>query len=294
MPIVNHFLERLKVIEMLESELSPGNGRSKLKLSRTLGVLLRNLILKRNEIQEISERSSDNGMEIVNWLIDGNLWELDKIRAQAEMVAETNCKSMRLGHPWIAYNFEESLHQEKSFTEILKMAKDCMPFLIEVSRETGVRFLFETHGGALLASPLAAIMLFDGASPQNVGVIYDPANTIIEGNLRPRSEVEVLGGYLAYLHAKNVVSYFNRIFTEPVGRTSWDIKAVPPDSGMLDWMEVLFALKYSGFKGFISSEEYFSASDIKSLKNGVSFLRKCEQLAPSAVEQPYTTFNNSL
>lgn len=245
-----------------------------------------------DEMREMAERTKDAGLEIVNWLIGGKPWKKDDLKKRVELVASVGGKSMRVDHPWIAWNLEESLHQGKSFNEIFKLAKDAMPFLSDLSRQSGIRFLFETHSGALLASPLAAKMLFEGVSAEHVGVIYDPANTSIEGGLRPRSEVEILGEYIAYVHAKNIAFFFDgNVSHEPLKRTIWSRKTVLPDSGALDWVEVFFALKNGGFSGFISSEEYFSPKKLDAIKEGVAFLLECEKLSPEKTCMPFTKFN---
>lgn len=245
-----------------------------------------------SEMKDMAQRTKDAGLEIVNWLIGGKPWKKDELKKRVELVASAGGKSMRVDHPWVAYDFNESLHQEKSFNEIFKLAKDAMPFLTDLSKETGIRFLFETHGGALLASPLAAKMLFEGTSPEHVGVIYDPANTTIEGGLRPRSEVEVLGKYIGYVHAKSIAFYFDgNLLREPLKRAAWSRKTVLPDAGLLDWVEVFFALKNGGFSGYISSEEYFSPKTLNVIKNAIAFLKECEKLSPEKPCQPFTKFN---
>ena len=247
----------------------------------------------KDEVKKISQMAADAGLEVINWLTSGKPWKKDDMRKFAEYIVDAGGKSMRVAHPWIAYNFEESLHQEKSFNEIFKLAKDSMPFLKELSKETGIRFLFETHGGALLASPLAVKMLIDGMDTKHVGVIYDPANTIVEGGLRPRSEVEVMGKYIAYVHAKNVAFFFDGNISEnPVSRTIWSRKTVPPAAGALDWAEVFFALKNGGFEGFISVEEFFNPQSLHLVKEGLAFLYECERLAPAIPCEPFTKFND--
>jgi sugar phosphate isomerase/epimerase len=253
---------------------------------------IRNMDNAADEMKEMAQRTEDAGLEVVNWLIGGKPWKEDEMKKRSEFVATVGGKSMRVDHPWIAWNFDESLHQEKSFNEIFKLAKDSMPFLIELSKETGIRFLFETHSGALLASTLTAKMLFEGVSADHVGVVYDPANTTIEGNIRPRSEVEVLGDYLAYVHVKNIAFFFDGTLSNDfVKRTLWSYKTVSPDAGRLDWVEVFFALKNGGFTGFLSSEEYFSPQNLDAIKNGVAFLKECEQSAPEKPCPPFTNFN---
>ncbi|MDO9543490.1 MAG: sugar phosphate isomerase/epimerase family protein [Kiritimatiellia bacterium] len=253
---------------------------------------IRSMANAANEMKEMAQRTKDAGLEIVSWLIGGKPWKKDDLKKRVELVASVGGKSMRVDHPWVAWNLEESLHQEKSFNEIFKLAKDAMPFLIDMSRQSGIRFLFETHSGALLASSLAVKMLFEGVSPEHVGVIYDPANTTVEGNLRPRSEVEVLGKYIAYVHAKSIAFFFDgTVSREPLKRITWSYKTVSPDAGALDWVEVFFALKNGGFTGFISSEEYFSPKNLNAIKEGVAFLKECEKLSPEKPCQPFTKFN---
>ena len=254
---------------------------------------IRSMDTAAEEIKEMAQRTKDAGLEVVNWLVGGKPWKKDDLKNRANLVAAAGGKSMRVDHPWIAYNFEESLHQEKSFNEIFKLAKDSMALLAELSKETGIRFLFETHGGALLASPLAAKLLFEGTSPEYVGVIYDPANTLVEGGLRPRSEVEVMGKYIAYVHAKNVAFFFDGNISEnPVRRTIWARKTVPPAAGALDWIEVFFALKNGGFDGFVSVEEFFNPQSLHLVGEALTFLKECESLSPSKPVAPFTKFND--
>ena len=58
LPIVNHFLSRLKVTELLSASLPPPDSRTRLDPAVTLGVLLRCLILSRNPLYSVSEWAS--------------------------------------------------------------------------------------------------------------------------------------------------------------------------------------------------------------------------------------------
>lgn len=244
------------------------------------------------EMAEMAARTADAGLEAVGWLLGGKPWEKKRLENYARLAASTGCRRLRLEHPWIAWDFHESLHQAQSFGEIFDRTAGCLPFLDQLAAGTGVRFVFETHAGGLLASTLAAAKLLGDYSPERFGVIYDPANTLLEGNLRPRSEVEVLGAHLAWVHAKNVAPRSNGDKDSgPARLASWTWQTVPPDRGALDWVEVFFALKNGGFEGFVSSEEYFSPGDPGELARGIAFLRKCEEIAPAAPEAPFTVFN---
>jgi sugar phosphate isomerase/epimerase len=106
--------------------------------------------------------------------------------------------------------------------------------------------------------------------------------------------VEVLGKYLAYVHAKNIAITFTGDFHErPVRRAKWEHKTCPPAYGMLDYLEVCYALKLGGFDGWISFEEFFRVEDpVQILKDSLAFLKECERQAPGAPQPPFTTFND--
>ncbi len=246
----------------------------------------------REAIEQMHKRTLDSGLEVVGYLNCGKCWKIDEMKRWTDILASVDAKFARVEHPWVAYSFDESLHQKDSWWDIFKLAREALPFLAKLSEESGVRFVFETHGGALTASTLAAIKLLEGFSPKNFGIIYDPTNNIIEGNMRPRSDVEVLGDYLAYVHAKNCVPYFDReLIDYNVKRSYWRYKVCSPSVGMLDWVEVFFALKLAGYDGWISSEEYFPLAPTEILKQEIAFLKRCEEYAPKETEEPFTNFN---
>jgi sugar phosphate isomerase/epimerase len=249
----------------------------------------------KEEIAEMAARTADAGLEVVGYINGGKMFKSDEMKRWAEIVNSVNGKYLRVAHPWIAYNYDESLHQEKSFNDIFQMARDSMPDVVALSKESGIRFVVETHGGALVASTLAAVKLFDGFDSDCVGVIYDPANTKIEGGLRPRSEIEVMGDYMAYVHVKNTM-YCNTgdLKRHPVARAAWTTKTIAPDCGILDWLEVYFALNTTKFQGYLSMEEFFSDGDnqYEQLRDALIFLKECENHAPTEILKPYTTFND--
>ena len=55
LPIVNHFLKRLRIRELLEKYLPPTDKRSKLAPQKALGVLLRNIIICRAPLYSVGE-----------------------------------------------------------------------------------------------------------------------------------------------------------------------------------------------------------------------------------------------
>jgi len=246
-------------------------------------------------IRAMARATRDAGLAVTGFLNGGKMWKPTEMRRWAEIVGAVGGGNLRVAHPWVAWNYEESLHQERSYPEIFARARDSLPFLVELGKTHNVRFLLELHTGAATASALAAARLLDGFDPQRVGVIYDPANTVVEGNLRPRSEVELLGAHLGYVHAKNVACVFSGVFHEhPVRRAAWEYKTCPPAYGIVDYLEVMFALKLVAYAGWISLEEFFRAAPRPSacLAASLAFLRECERAAPERPQAPYTSFND--
>ncbi|MDD2710996.1 MAG: TIM barrel protein [Verrucomicrobiae bacterium] len=216
------------------------------------------------------------------------------MRRYADMVSSAGGKALRVTHPWVAWNYNESLHLKETWREIFELARGALPDVVELSKQSGIRFLLELHAGGLTASSLSAARLLEGVDPRHMGVIYDPANTVLEGNMRPRCEVETLGAHLAYVHAKNLIHVLSGKFhDQPVRRLQWEFKHVHLPCGLVDYLEVFFALKASGFNGWISSEEYFMEGNdqYEQLQDGIRFLKECERHAPERPQEPYTTFN---
>jgi sugar phosphate isomerase/epimerase len=246
------------------------------------------------EIKEMARLTADQGLSVAGYINGGKLWKQEEMKRWAEIVASVGGKSLRVAHPWNAWNYDESLHQKASWNEIFDLAKGGLPNLMALGKEYGIRFVLELHAGGLTASALAAAKFLEGCDSRYVGVIYDPANTVIEGFMRPRNQVEVLGKYLAYVHAKNVTCNFTGEFIAgPVRRAKWEYKTCTPSNGILDYMEVGYALKLGGFDGWISFEEFFRAPEAGAqLKDALEFMKECERHAPGRPQPPYTTFND--
>ncbi|MBN1673121.1 MAG: sugar phosphate isomerase/epimerase [Kiritimatiellae bacterium] len=244
-------------------------------------------------IKEMAKLTLDAGLDVAGYINGGKLWKEDEMQRWTDIVSSVGGQSLRVSHPWISCNYDEALHQRHSFGDIFKLARDGIPGLVELSKARGIRFVLEMHGGALTSSSMAAVRLFEGVDPKHIGVIYDPANGALEGGLRPRSDVEILGKYLAYVHAKNVMwAWTDEIDYAPVRRLIPKRLITMPQAGIVDYMEVFFALKMHRFSGYISSEEYFNAHTEERLRDGIAYLKECACLAPDKPQEPHTTFND--
>ena len=242
---------------------------------------------------EMHKMTGAAGMEVVGYLGAGHLWKTDMIRRWSEAVAAANGRMLRVAAPWYAWDFEESLHQKDSFLALLDKARAGLESLIPLSREYGIRYVIEIHAGNIAASPWAVRELMRGLDPECVGAIYDPANTVLEGFIRPAGACELLGRHLAYVHAKNLfltLSSKRALFDLP-RRARWEMSKTFLEQGVIDYVEIFFALKKTGFSGYISLEEFIADEPLQEISDGIKFLKECATAAPNQPQKPYLKFN---
>ena len=244
---------------------------------------------------EMRKAAEDAGLEVAAFINGGHLWKRDVMETWSEAVAAAGGGMLRVSPPWYAWNLDESLRQRDSFRDLMRRTRDGLIMLTEMSPAYGIRYVVELHAGGVVASPAVACMLMEGLDPKAVGVIYDAANTFLEGFLRPRQAVELLGDHLAYLHVKNVALRPSGWMMEGgVARAAWEHASADLPMGAVDWYEVLFALKLHGFSGWLSLEEFFCdrPDETDAIRRGIAFLKECAQAAPERLQEPYTTFND--
>ncbi|MFH2068750.1 MAG: sugar phosphate isomerase/epimerase [Candidatus Omnitrophota bacterium] len=244
--------------------------------------------------KEMYRATMDAGLEICSYLNAGHLWKTEFIRRWSDAIKPAGGKVLRVAPPWYAYNFEESLHQRDSYLDLIKRTREGLEKLVPLGKEYGIKYVVEIHSASICASIPIARQLMDGLDSGCVGIIYDPANALIEGGILPRGAVEVMGSYLTYVHAKNIAfSYVGQQLQGKVRRAEWSPRTCSLEYGALDWFLVFFALKLANYHGWISFEEFFRNSSYieVELANAVRFSKLCAEHAPSQPEEPFTTFN---
>lgn len=244
------------------------------------------------DVAEMVRRTADAGLEIVGFLNAGPLWQIDDLRRWSEAIAACPGKTLRVNPPWFAWDYTESRHQPNGYMDLVERTRDAMPMLETLAREYDVRYVIELHAGSTAACPWAMRYLLDGIDPDCVGVIYDPANMILEGFIRPRGACELLGRHLAYVHAKNLMfapAAANTDDGEP-RRMRWQMHRTLLDQGMVDYVEVCFALNCAGYDGWISLEEFVTDDPVREIAQSVAYLKQCAQAAPAKPCEPFSEF----
>ena len=243
------------------------------------------------EAKAMLKASKDAGLEVVSYINGGQLWKTDLIRRWSEAVAAGGGKVLRVAHPWFAYNYDESVHQGDNFMTLVEWSREGLAKLMDMGKEFGIRYVLETHSASTFACPLMVPFVLKEFDPKYCGVIYDVANTYIEGFLRPRAAVEVLKDYIAYMHVKNLA------FVESVdenGKTVFKNQRRTLDKGMVDYVEVMFALKLHKWDGWFSFEEFVTSDPAQvaaEIRHGIAHLEKCRAEAKEAIEEPHLPFN---
>jgi sugar phosphate isomerase/epimerase len=116
--------------------------------------------------------------------------------------------------------------------------------LVERAAGDRVRVLVETSPDTLAASPELALALVAHQPAKLTGVLYDPGNMVIEGDLRPGIAVALLGRHLAHVHVKNIR------WTRVGGAWQWRYATL--DGGRVGWPEVIERLGRARYAGWYS------------------------------------------
>jgi sugar phosphate isomerase/epimerase len=190
---------------------------------------------------EIKRLVDDHGLEVSCLMGYAPLADIVQQRWFAEACAIMNCPHYRPG----AVIYDGTRH----YRDLYQATVDALGTVIDAVSPFGVKPLIETHFGTLAPSASLAHRLVQHFDPGKVGINYDPANLVIEGRESWQMGLELLGPYLAYVHAKNIA------WVRENGKWRWVFASL--SDGQVDWSEVMRALDLVGYEGYISSENFY-------------------------------------
>lgn len=152
------------------------------------------------------------------------------------------------------------------YAALLTQARRELSLLEPVCRETGVKALVTLHMHSITPSASAALRLVESFSPECIGVIFDPGNMVCEGSENWKMGIELLGPYLAHVHVKNAGWYYSE-------EEGWRFGWAPLSGGIVDWARVIAALAESGYRGWLSVEDFADLPVEQKLEEDLALLR---------------------
>jgi sugar phosphate isomerase/epimerase len=189
----------------------------------------------RGDAKRLRELSDAHGLTVAGVIVQGgksSLARAESVRPIAELAAALGAGYIRLFAPG---------YQGGSFADEQAAARDELARTIEIAAEHDLRILIENAPATLAPSSTLALALVDGHPPARAGVLYDPANGVIEGHLPPEAAISELGPYLQQVHIKNI-SWQRRA-------GSWEWRYATLAGGQIDWPPLVAALVAAGYEG---------------------------------------------
>ena len=72
---------------------------------------LKTIDTARADAGEMCKLTADAGLEVMGYLNAGHMWKEDLMRRWSEAVAGCGGHTLRVAHPWFAWDYSESLHR---------------------------------------------------------------------------------------------------------------------------------------------------------------------------------------
>lgn len=213
---------------------------------------------------EIRDLTTDAGLEMCNlatYLKVDQLAEIEMVMQAAQVMG---APSLRVGVP----NYDRST----PYDELFDQAREALGKVQKLARKYGIKAVTELHMNNMTPSASASRRLLEAFDPNYIGAIYDPGNMIYEGYEQWLMGMQILGPYLAHVHAKN--SKHVIVDTDADGVVHWQTVAAPMKEGRADWAQIIADLKAFGYDGFISFEDFSELPTEDKLASNAAYLRE--------------------
>jgi sugar phosphate isomerase/epimerase len=193
--------------------------------------------------------------------------QLDDIKQVFEASKILNCSRVRI--PSVPYDRKtDSYHQvfdkaAREYERVVAMARD---YQLKVLLEIDQSFI------SITAGPAMVMRIAEKFDPRYFGVIFDPGNMKVEGMTDWQISIEMLGPYLAHVHAKNCEWIAPGRYRQD-GSTVWELAWVPIKRGLVDWEEVIGCLQAAGYDDWISFEDFSELPTEVKLRDDINHLK---------------------
>ncbi len=178
------------------------------------------------------------------YLTPDRLGEIEQVMTAAQ---DIDCPKIRIMAP--AYHGEARYHQ------VFQMAQAQLGEAVKLAEKYHIKVITEIHHGTIIPSASAALRFVSPFPAEWVGVIYDPGNMVHEGFEQYQLGIDLLGEYLDHVHIKDAAP----AYSEEQGKwiTSW----CPLGEGMVNFQELIHALRSAGYTGWLSIEDFSNHRD---------------------------------
>lgn len=201
----------------------------------------------KEELKSLSKLCASNGIKICSLASGIPSSDPAKVERYFDAIAEVGCPMARVG----ALGYDGKTKYKELFERALKEIET----VEKLAKKYKVKAIFETHMKNIIPSASAAYRMVSRFDPAHIGIIFDPANGVVEG--WEAFGVDLLGKYLAHVHVKNLRWDINKTgeqsyFTQ--GKWIWTFCGIP--DGIADWPQVFKALKAVDYQGAVSFEDF--------------------------------------
>ncbi|WP_088102815.1 sugar phosphate isomerase/epimerase family protein [Halalkalibacter urbisdiaboli] len=216
------------------------------------------------ELRKLAKKTEEQNIETISvtpYLTCGDLQETERVLQVAQTMG---ARMVRLGVP--GYDRKANYHT------LFEKAVQYLSAAEELCQQYKIKGLIETHHQTIAPSASLAYRLVNQFDPEHIGVLYDPGNMVHEGFENYRMGLELLGPYLAHVHAKN--ASFKPLDRREDGIREWQVQWSVAQDGVVDWKQVLTDLKAVGYHGYIGMEDFSGdRSSEASLKENISIFK---------------------
>ncbi|MEA3400318.1 MAG: sugar phosphate isomerase/epimerase family protein [Armatimonadota bacterium] len=187
------------------------------------------------------EAAERYGLEIPSLGTSADTGDFEKIQRLMRGAVAMGAPMLRIG----SAGYDGSTHYDELRETVIENYRT----IEQMAADHGVKALIEIHSNTICPSASATMRILEHFDPEHVGAILDPGNMVIEGMESWRMAVEILGPYLAHVHAKNM-SWVR----DDEGEWTWENASL--EDGIADFEAIIAALAEYDYQGYIDLEDF--------------------------------------
>lgn len=218
--------------------------------------------------RDVGQRCRDAGLEVcalASYLKADQTADVERLFEACNRMG-TGCA--RVGLPPVG--------EHENFRDYFDRAVDEYGTVETLAKKHDVKALLETHHGTAIASASSVYRFVSHFDAKHVGVIHDAGNMVHEGFENYRFAFELLGEHLAEVHVKNA-TWQKTDETGPQGQAIWKASWDELKTGVVDWADVMGALKAVGYDGWLALEDFSTERPTEEkLPDALTYLKALE------------------